>query len=169
MRTVEQFIEAAATGKPPAESEMALAAQRAEKALDAEQMKLIKKIRVRDGQVVLAEGSEAVQEAVLKVEAVDHAIRDDIRGYLDALGDYGSVTQLTETLARHRRTMANVQRDYDNIVKQLVNKHIEQPQDHPDAQAAADKRDRVVQELKPVCDQLQSRINKVKEILGRYY
>ena len=168
MRTIEQFVETAADGKPP-ESSLAMAAQNAETKLDAEQLKLVKKIRVRDGKVILAEGSEAIQEQVQKVEAKAQAVKADIKIYLDALQEASSLTALTEQLARHRRTCANVKRDHEALLKQLINKGVDRPQDHPDALASGAKLDRITQELTPIIEDLQKRIDAAKSVLQRYH
>ena len=168
MRSIDEFIETAAAASKPPESELAYAAQRATKQFDVEQSKLIRQIRVRDGQVVFANGAKDVQDSVIAAEAKMEAVRSDILVYLNALQEAGSLQQLVEQLARHRRTIANVQRDYDNLLKQLINKGKERPQDEPEAQAAADKRDRVVQELTPVVEGIQKRVEAAKSVLQRY-
>ena len=168
MRTVDQFIESAAAASKPPESELAYAAQRAQKEFDVEQAKLIRQIRVRDGKVVFADGAKDVQDQVLAAESKMEAVRSDIKVYLDALQEAGSLTALVEQLGRHRRTLANLKHDHEAIIRQLVTKGVERPQDHTDALNSGSKLDRVTAELTPVINDLQDRVNKAKAVIEKH-
>ena len=96
------------------------------------------------------------------------AVKDDIRDYLNALGDFDSVQAMTEKMLRLKRTADNLDRDVANLSKQAVTRGVERPQDDPAVMDAAVKRDRVAAESTAEIADLQKRITRAKEIVEGY-
>lgn len=168
MKSIDVFLEGAI--KPP-ESKMVDEYKTALKDSDQAAQTLMRFLRVRDGKPVFLDGVESVQS---QIECADERLRTtkaDIREYLDALGDYESVTQMVETNNRHRRALDNVERDCKNILERAIKASglaPERAQEAPEVQQSLDKRDRMRSELEPVLKDLSERINRAKKVVGRY-
>jgi archaellum component FlaC len=132
-------------------------------------IKLIDHISVeKKGERYIPTFDEGIVDVIPELEDVkkrSSAVRDDIRAYLDALGEYDSVQAMTERLLRLKRTADNLDRDVANLSKQAVTRGVERPQDDAAVMNAAVKRDRVAAESSPEIADLEKRITRVKEIL----
>lgn len=165
MKTIESFLHAAT--KAP-DSKIADEYNTALTDADKASMRLIRYLRIdKDGKPCFSDG---VTTVMFDLECADERLQTitmDIAEYLSLVGDYDSVQQMVEKLARLRRTVDNLNHDVNGLSKQAVNKGTE-PRDDPAVQAAADKRDRVVSETKAEIQDLSQRIQKAKELVGRY-
>ena len=167
MKTIEELLEGALTGKHVEEDRMADAYRKAVKAMDVEQARLLRFLRVKDGAAVFLDGVSMVQPVVQAADDHLENVRADIREYLGCLGDeYDSVTAMTERLARLKRSLANAEHDVQAVGKRELTgskKDIT-----VDAESLKDKRDRMKAELTPQIEDLSRRISKARELLGRY-
>jgi len=165
MKTIEQFLKGAT--KPP-ESKIADQYKQALDDADKASLRLIRHLRVKDGKPAFSDGVKEVESDISRADERLQTIKIDIKEYLDYVGEYESVQQMVEKLARLRRTVDNLHHDVAGLTKQAVNRGAERPQDDTAVMAAADKRDRVVAESKAEIEDLQQRIAKAKEVIGRY-
>jgi len=171
---VLDWVASTIDGRPPM-SEIARTYRTAEKDMDKEANKLLRFLRAKevngDKIPVFLPSVCEVQPAVQQAEARLEQVRSDITEVLNCMGDeYNSLTSMIERVGRLRRTVLNVERDADNLVKQRINAgdDPEMASQHPDVQAALDKRDRVRSELNPQITVLKERVDRAKAILDRY-
>lgn len=170
MKSVEEFVEAVKDGRPPM-SEMAISYTKAVKKMDANQARLLRYLRVKEGQAVFLDGYKAVVPEIQKADAEVEDVRRDIQEYLGCLGDeYNSATAMTEKLARLKRKRDNVIHDVDALTKQAINRGVDPDRvmEDPTVAASADKRDRVVAEVTPEIESLSRRLKAAQAILGKY-
>jgi hypothetical protein len=164
MKTIESFLESAT--KPP-EDHMVNAYRKATNEMDVEQAKLMRYLRVKDGKAVFLDGVSDVQDDVAQADETVQYIRADICEYLDCLGDeYGSVTAMSEKLARLKRSLANVEHDVKAVAQRELTGN--KKDITVDAESLRDKRDRMRTELQPQIEDLSRRISKARELLDRY-
>jgi hypothetical protein len=170
MKSIEEWTEVAANGKPP-ESELALTYKKAVEHIEREQQRLLRYLRVRDGQVVVLPDVEKVQQDIQRADEAVEQTRRDIQTYLGCLGnEFNSVQSMTERLARLKRKRDTVIHDVDSLAKQAVNRGVapDRVMDDSIVAAAADKRDRVVAEVAPEIESLSKRLTAAQAILGKY-
>lgn len=164
---IEQFVSTAINAKPPIDR-MCKAYRTAVETTEKQQARLLKHLRVRDGQVYFKETVKSVEPDIQAAEDAELAIKGQIDEYLTCIGTFGSATALTERYSRLKRQVDIVRHDADAILKQLITKGIERPQEDAKYLAACDMRDRIVSETAEEIKDLSHRIARVKDLLGRF-
>lgn len=169
-RILESFLSSAT--KPP-DYDLAQAYRDAEKQFDIQQTRLMRYIRVRrDGKEFLPffeQGIESIMPELEESEKHLQEMQKRIENYLDALGEFSSMTAMTEKLAHMRRSLANVERDAKNITEAAIRSSGLPPErvatESQEVVKILNKRDRMRLELEPAIKSLQGRIDRVKELI----
>ena len=162
MSDIESFLEAAKHGS--SESKMVEAYMRAKSELENKQSNLVRCIRSKktsSGLVaVFPSGSEDIVTEVEDAEKALADIREDIKACL------------TDRLFRARRAIAEASLEarctLERALRETNSSSMEEIEGLPEVQASMDKRDQAQRQLGPVVEDLESRISKIRAILGKY-
>ena len=174
MNGVEEFLEAAKHGS--SESKIVEAYMQVKSDLESKQFNLVKCIRSKktsSGLVaVFPSGSEDIVTEVEDAEKALADIRENIKVYLTLTEGQPSISSLTDRLFRARRAIAeaslDARRALERALRETNSSSMEEIEGLPEVQASMDKRDQAQRQLGPVVEDLESRISKVKAILGKY-
>jgi|GEM_PF-2174837 hypothetical protein len=174
MSDIESFLEAAKHGS--SESKMVEAYMRAKSELENKQSNLVRCIRSKktsSGLVaVFPSGSEDIVTEVEDAEKALADIREDIKAYLTLTEGQPSISSLTDRLFRARRAIAEASLEarctLERALRETNSSSMEEIEGLPEVQASMDKRDQAQRQLGPVVEDLESRISKIRAILGKY-
>lgn len=134
--------------------------------MDQETTKLLRYIRVRDGQVIVKPEVIEVQPAVQAAEERFEKVKTDIKELLEVMQDESSVVGMIERLARLKRSLDNAEHDIKAVGKRELGGN--KKDITVDVESLKDKRDRMKAELQPQINDLSKRIARAHELLGRY-
>jgi DNA repair ATPase RecN len=169
MSDIESFLEAAKHGS--SESKMVEAYMRAKSELENKQSNLVRCIRSKktsSGLVaVFPSGSEDIVTEVEDAEKALADIREDIKAYLTLTEGQPSISSLTDRLFRARRAI-EARCTLERALRETNSSSMEEIEGLPEVQASMDKRDQAQRQLGPVVEDLESRISKIRAILGKY-
>jgi len=99
-------------------------------------------------------------------------IEADIKEYASILGDFRSLREMNDRIARCRRMVENSGLEAVNVYKAALSEHKDlSPQEVEALDIVRNKylaRDRVLAEQNPIIEDLKSRMLKAREILAKY-
>ncbi len=121
---------------------------------------------------VFTDGAEEPLNALQDAEKRLGDIEADIKEYASILGDYRSMREMNDRIARCRRMVENSGLDAVNVYKTALSEHRDlSPQEVEALEIVRSKylaRDRTVAEQTPIIEDIQRRMSRAREILAKY-